>query len=206
MMMEIENISSNISHQMDDEETRIENLLSEKLMMGFVLLEKSCPVCATPLVKHHLPHEEAHTIPESDSVKPVLVPVGSFAQPFKHVQGVPFCVACCSHVITQESEITALERCESLKAKGSILSAMQDASYSTESTSQFESQATPEEQSSNIIDVTGVASQSASQQSDSTKSSSEKEGLHSDEKKEDGDHIHYENQNADEIMAEYSVR
>jgi uncharacterized Zn finger protein (UPF0148 family) len=35
-----------------DEEAHIEQLLNEKLMQGYLLLEKSCPVCATLLVKN----------------------------------------------------------------------------------------------------------------------------------------------------------
>jgi hypothetical protein len=60
----------------------------------------------------------------------------SFDQPFKPVPGVPICVACQSHVITHESEISILEQCDSLKDKGSILVALKDSDdsqYSEES-------------------------------------------------------------------------
>ena len=100
-----------------------EKLLTEKLLNGFVLLEDFCPACSTPLVKN----------PESTTTKDdrqkrkmgeadhFLVPNESFQQPFRPVPGVPVCVVCDSHVITHEDDIDLLERCDSLKDKGSIL-------------------------------------------------------------------------------------
>lgn len=123
MDIEIENINSNISNAMEDEEAHIEQLLSEKLMEGYVLLEKSCPVCSTPLVKNHDGDDEDEE-PVQKEIEPVMIPKGSFTQPFKPVAGVPFCVACSSHVITQEGEISILEKCSSLKGKGGILVAL----------------------------------------------------------------------------------
>lgn len=112
----------------------IENLLSEKLLNGYVLLESSCPVCSTPLVKNN------HMVPKdlvSDGLPTrqiSMVKSESFdKQPFKPVPGVPVCVVCQSHVITQECEISILERTDSLKYKGSILVAMQGSSYGDDS-------------------------------------------------------------------------
>mmetsp|Transcript_4955 Transcript_4955/g.5480 ORF Transcript_4955/g.5480 Transcript_4955/m.5480 type:complete len:363 (-) Transcript_4955:41-1129(-) len=111
-------------------EAKLEHLLSEKLMEGYVLLETSCPVCSTPLVKNH------HMVPKSLSpsaefevgnfAKSVLLPSKSFEQPFRPVEGVPICVSCKSHVITQETEVCILEQCDSLKDKGSIYVALKD--------------------------------------------------------------------------------
>ncbi|KAL3907955.1 MAG: hypothetical protein SGILL_008666 [Bacillariaceae sp.] len=102
------------------DEAKIEELLSEKLMTGYELLDSSCPVCSTPLIKNNNLSEEeisGHSRESSHSGKP-----------FKPVAGVPMCVVCRSHVVTQESEISILERCESLKDKGSILLAIESGS------------------------------------------------------------------------------
>lgn len=110
-------------------EAKIEHLLSEKLMEGYVLLDSSCPVCSTPLVKNN-----NVTTKKNDSntnmTKPVVLSSSSFNKPFKPVDGVPVCVICRSHVVTHESEISILERCDSLKDKGSILLALYSSSSS----------------------------------------------------------------------------
>lgn len=110
-------------------EARLEQLLSEKLMQGYVLMETCCPKCATPLVKnHHMVPKTLGSYSEDDGYvcvdKCVLLPSESFDQPFKPVDGVPMCVACNSHVITQETEIGILEQCDSMKNKGSIYVAL----------------------------------------------------------------------------------
>lgn len=130
-----------------DSEEHIEQLLSEKLMEGYVLLETSCPACSTPLVKNQLEHNDhddddddhhhhktTTAKPSSSSsssasasiviTKPVLVPSTSFVVPFEPVAGVPYCVGCSSHVITKESEITLLENCQLLK-KGDAASILE---------------------------------------------------------------------------------
>jgi hypothetical protein len=203
-----------------DEEAHIEQLLSEKLMEGYLLLEKSCPVCATPLVKNGPEEDEEN---EEGNIKPLMVPSGSFDLPFRPVVGVPFCVSCRSHVITQECEISILERCDSLKAKGSILVALQDSSSAYEGSrgaSGTEMQSVVEEMSLSSEEEADFPISTASRDEPSpielepleshrsSKTGSENqpsERDHVDEKKED-DVDTYENQNADEIMAEYSVR
>jgi hypothetical protein len=223
-------------------------------MEGYVLLEKSCPVCSTPLVKRSGFDDEDDEGMEQ-VLEPIMVPSGSFDQPFKPVEGVPFCVGCSSHVITQECEISILERCDSLKAKGSILVALQDTSfdvsgsqYTTPSAQQQQQQQQQQEkkvvvdpsgtstkdaisQHSHVIDLTEVrekntiaetTAQQSIQKEVVTSFSSKHSGevpqtVYSDEKKEEDpsaydddkkeeDHSSFENQNADEIMAEYSVR
>ena len=175
MAMEIENIDSNISKTMEQDEAKIEQLLSDKLMEGFVLLDKSCPVCSTPLVKKHEGEDED---PVEKEVEPVMIPRGSFTQPFKPIAGVPFCVACTSHVITQECEISVLENCNSLKMKGEILVAL----TGSEGTVTDNKERVPEKQLE-IIDVTKI------EETDST---------YADEKK-DAELV-------DETLTEYSVR
>ncbi|KAG7337904.1 hypothetical protein IV203_022434 [Nitzschia inconspicua] len=108
-------------------ESKIEQLLSEKLMEGYVLLESSCPVCSTPLVKNEISSKDGRK-ESSKMPKPVILSSNSFDKPFKPVDGVPICIVCRSHVVTHESEISILERCDSLKDKGSILLALYDSS------------------------------------------------------------------------------
>lgn len=102
------------------DEEKIELLLSEKLMKGYGLLEASCPECRTPLLKKRS-LKESDRMFENLVVPPVVLPKGSFKKQFKPVEGVPYCVGCTSHVITNEYEISVLERCDALKNKGSLL-------------------------------------------------------------------------------------
>mmetsp|Transcript_24566 Transcript_24566/g.51906 ORF Transcript_24566/g.51906 Transcript_24566/m.51906 type:complete len:1230 (+) Transcript_24566:184-3873(+) len=125
------------SRDMAIKEARLEQLLSEKLMQGYVLMETSCPKCLTPLVKNHqmVPRTlycRSNDYNDTKTIdKCVLLPQKSFEQPFKPVNGVPICVSCNSHVITQESEISILEQCASMKNKGSIYVALENATADT---------------------------------------------------------------------------
>lgn len=126
--------------------TDIESLLSEKLLEGYSLLNTSCPQCVTPLVKRKAP---TMTSPKSNqpvskgtsphmfmsfaSVQPqpaaydtVMDSSGSIEAPFSPVSGVPFCVSCKAHVVTRDADMQALERCNSLKDKGSIIVAIDE--------------------------------------------------------------------------------
>ena len=129
-MMATEQSQLEVKYSGEDED-HIEQLLSDKLMQGYVLLEKSCPSCATPLVKQGVDDDAEGDI--SYNAKPVDIPVlvssQSFDQPFRPIAGVPFCVACQSHVVTEEAEISILERCDSLKHRGSILVALKGDSF-----------------------------------------------------------------------------
>ena len=122
-------------------EEHIEYLLGERLKLGYTLMESSCPACETPLVRmdeavHNAVQKEKQereqqrqeaALEEDGTGKfPMVVPSQSFEQPFAPVVGVPFCVHCVAHVVTGEKDIDALERCDSLKNKGSILVAVQD--------------------------------------------------------------------------------
>ena len=198
--MEIENIDSNLSNVMDNE-AHIEQLLSEKLMEGFVLLEKSCPICATPLVKNQTSDEDEEPVESEKEMEPVMIPSGSFTQPFKPVEGVPFCVSCNSHVITQESEIGILEKSDCLKGKGGILVAL-----SRNDNAQPESPTSPEDEPENQVEHPEDKAVSISETEvndvheiiDVTKIE-DSVSVHADEKKEDDV--------PDEAMlTEYSVR
>lgn len=144
---------------MDD--SQIEQLLSEKLIAGYVLMEATCPKCAVPLVKSHnsVPKTLGSSSFDGDDKKVVvdqvvLVPSGSFEQPFKPVNGVPMCVACDSHVITQQTELAILEECDSLKDKGSIyvaLDAMTEPSTATQIMPEIEEEKKEEEPAPQVV-------------------------------------------------------
>lgn len=129
-------------------------MLSEKLLDGYVLLETSCPACATPLVRnnHMVPKNLTSDNHGGSRQEPTLVPGGSFDQPFRPVPGVPVCVVCRSHVITQECEISILERCDSLKDKGSILVALNTSTYGDDSQYTDESEEKKEEENPSYVD------------------------------------------------------
>ena len=107
----------------------VERLLSERLVQGYVLLEKACPACATPLIKqdvassapildkYALPHSRSSHSSSSNSS------TGSSRQQ-NPVPGIAYCVQCRAHVVTRASEVEFLER---KQRKGQIL--VDDASY-----------------------------------------------------------------------------
>ena len=201
--MDIENINSNISNPAMQDDEHIEQLLSEKLMEGYVLLEKSCPVCCTPLVKDNGDEEDDPVYKEID---PVMIPKGSFIQPFVPVQGVPLCVACTSHVVTQDNEVNILAKCGSLKAKGGVLVAA--------TPPEKEPVPVAPEKEPVIIDVTEYEETLGEptyteekkeetcieERKEQTSTEEKKEEAYSEEKKEEDDGV------VDETMLDYSVR
>eukprot|EP00522_Entomoneis_paludosa_P012336 CAMPEP_0172453996 /NCGR_PEP_ID=MMETSP1065-20121228/11110_1 /TAXON_ID=265537 /ORGANISM="Amphiprora paludosa, Strain CCMP125" /LENGTH=1418 /DNA_ID=CAMNT_0013206253 /DNA_START=72 /DNA_END=4328 /DNA_ORIENTATION=- len=76
------------------DEDRIEELLSEKLMQGFLLLERACPRCVTPLVKQEQAIRDIKKRQDINSPIP----------------GVPFCVSCRAHIMTDERDIVRLQK------------------------------------------------------------------------------------------------
>jgi hypothetical protein len=119
-------------------EEHIEDLLSEKLLEGYQLIEKSCPECATPLIKmENNPQEVDGNLLNT----PVLIPNRNPEKPFDAVAGVPLCVACNSHVVTQECEMNILERHET--SNGSVADRPDPA---------------PKSKDAPVIDLTAVAS------------------------------------------------
>jgi hypothetical protein len=217
-------LSSPTSLDTADEEARVEALLSDKLMDGYVLLEVSCPACATPLVKNDMNIaddddgiQNHHSHNSNNHMEPVIVPSQSFEQPFSPVNGVPFCVACQSHVVTDESDISLLEKCDSLKHKGSILVALNgETSYTTTDPTMVGASHSSEDE---VLPsgLSAIASEDSAgglyEKNDSVESG------YADEKKEDEplstapsatsmEHSYQamELTAADDIMAEYSVR
>ena len=90
------------------QEEEIEIMLSDRLVEGCVLLDKSCPACVTPLLK------------QIDALEPDLSGDNSLKKGKSHessksnksltpIDGVPFCVACQAHVVTSMDEIDKVE-------------------------------------------------------------------------------------------------
>jgi hypothetical protein len=115
----------------DDE---VEHLLSERLLDGFLLMERSCPSCTTPLVKQ--PMNDAGSQPwtpkESKKAISIIQKIQSQESPMSctttprqapaPVPGVPFCVNCKAHVVTHESEIQHLDsEHKTMRHQGKIL-------------------------------------------------------------------------------------
>jgi hypothetical protein len=114
----------------------VEQLLSERLLQGFLLLERSCPACTTPLVKQHayLKYPGSRVSPKSPSriakiqkmysreESNLSMSCNSAPRPPAPIAGVPFCVNCKAHVVTHESEIQFLDtEHNTLKHQGKIL-------------------------------------------------------------------------------------
>ena len=208
------------SPMLNDDDAEIERLLSEKLLEGYTLMERICPSCATPLVKN----KNNHAMEESkqkQNVEAFVVPSKSFEQPFQPVLGVPFCVSCQAHVVTEESEISVLERCDSLKMKGQILVALNSITE-TETPSEItgvekeveEGQRQEEGKSKSKFGYDFLCGPEAVSTKEE-KHDGQPHHEHSDEKKDDYEPPHVgnadaqpsiEDQSADDLMAEYSVR
>jgi len=122
---------------------QMEELLSEKLLEGYTLLDTACPRCVTPLVMKKAPipslspkRSQSCTSPHMSVsfVNVQLQPSGStmaassssFDQPIAPVPDVPYCVSCTAHVVTKESDITALEKSTGMKNRGSIIVAIDE--------------------------------------------------------------------------------
>jgi hypothetical protein len=113
------------------DEDRIEQLLSERLLQGFTLLEdQACPVCSTPLILQEPSSGDEDTCTETDeilssttSANRVNTTMHSQIQP---ISGVPFCVACPAHVITEEVHVKFIEQHQEDvdKLRGTILVAL----------------------------------------------------------------------------------
>jgi len=118
----------NSSDDFEEEDERVERLLSEKLVEGYLLLDNACPVCATPLIKEQQQAKQQVEVEEhSKSPKQFMnTSSRSFDKPLSPILGVPFCVCCQSHVITEADQVRMLEQSSTgaLKGKGSVLIAM----------------------------------------------------------------------------------
>lgn len=125
-------------------EEEVERLLSEKLVDGFLLLEKACPACVTPLVKrdaawsprfpigYHPQQQQqppgATNFESSKSYDNLTYGAGldsvAYESPIQPIAGVPFCVSCQAHVVTSTEEVVVLESADHLKVRGTIMVAM----------------------------------------------------------------------------------
>ena len=89
-------------------EADIEELISEHLVDGCVLMDKSCPACVTPLLKHvdELPGDATD---DASLRRGKSRETSKSAQSLTPIDGVPFCVACQAHVVTSSDEIEKVE-------------------------------------------------------------------------------------------------
>lgn len=136
--------STGSDSQIGDKE--VEELLSEKLLEGYTLLNTACPRCVTPLVKRKnsaLSPKRLHASSSRPSspyvsmsyvavqLQPSNVASGSFDVQKQHntftpVNNVPICVSCQAHVVTCQADIATLESANSMKDHGSIIVAMEE--------------------------------------------------------------------------------
>jgi hypothetical protein len=133
----------------DEEEQLVEQKLSEKLMDGFLLLEKACPCCATPLVKQEesadlsiLLQQHAVSNAETKSYQKSSDASASSRSTQQQLQatvtpiaGIPFCVTCQAHIVTNEVEAVALqERYAGKTVQGKIMVAVSNSPSSLPTT------------------------------------------------------------------------
>ncbi len=195
MVLSVEEATSDGNDIPSEEE--IEQMLSEKLMEGYTLLESCCPVCTTPLIKNAVKGNEDGN--KTAQVKhPVLLSSDSFEKPFKPVDGVPICVVCQAHVVTSESDISILERCESLKDKGSILMALNESSSDVE-----ESYEEEDEDDDNVVVISVESMEKDGEENIFEVSSTPKSGDPRAPIFVEEDHDEDE---VSDVMTEYSVR
>ena len=90
------------------QENEIEELLSDRLVDGCVLMDRSCPACVTPLLKQV---DELVPYPGDDASlkRGKSRDTTKSNQSLTPIEGVPFCVACQAHVVTSSDEIDKVE-------------------------------------------------------------------------------------------------
>lgn len=104
-----------------DELDQVERLLRERLVQGYCLLERSCPACTTPLVRQPLhPAPTLHPNGQCDGADDSGGDIAAIASAYSGssdgsrqtapiVAGVPYCVKCSAHVVSQAAEIDLLD-------------------------------------------------------------------------------------------------
>lgn len=123
----IEQKLEDLPKTMPDEDV-VEDLLSTKLMNGFMLIDKPCPKCLIPLVKKPCNQGNVNISTSSISSKSSSG-IGDFetkvvdhldiVQIPKPIKGIPFCVICESYVLTCHAESQWLERLHAMQILGS---------------------------------------------------------------------------------------
>lgn len=127
----------------------VEELLSEKLLEGYSLLDTACPKCVTPLVtkmgtsmslsprKKALcmntsgPHMSVSYVnvqlqPSSSDFGAAPSSFDAQQRPLEPIPNVPYCVSCQAHVVTKEADLQTLESANAMKDRGSIIVAMSE--------------------------------------------------------------------------------
>jgi hypothetical protein len=109
------------------DEDEVEELLSNKLMNGFMLIDKPCPKCMIPLVKKPCTQGDVNISTSSISSKSSsgagefetrIVTNLSLEQIPKPVKGIPYCVICENYVLTCPAESKWLERLHAMEILG----------------------------------------------------------------------------------------
>jgi hypothetical protein len=169
----------------------VEHLLSERLLDGFLLLERSCPACSTPLVKEPLDLKDnnggQNPLSPNSSKKAIsiihqihtqesAISCSDTPRAPSPIAGVPFCVNCKAHVVTQESEIQYLDTehntMKNLSHQGKILldllrlspsphPDMYETTTMTSTSTHFQAEALRQRQRNNIGNSTTVSIRSA---------------------------------------------
>ena len=89
----------------DNDEADIDNKLMDMLVKGLVLQTTCCPTCETPLVKMMMylkgQRPDIRGVRSAESI--------DLDKPDEPIFGVPFCVSCTAHVVTEKAERRILE-------------------------------------------------------------------------------------------------
>ena len=108
----------------EPDEEIVEDLLSAKLMNGFMLIDKPCPRCLIPLVKKPYIHDANSQASSSISSRDKdfgafqIVSNETIHEVAKPIKGVPYCVLCDSYVLTNHNETRVLERLQAIQILG----------------------------------------------------------------------------------------
>jgi len=98
----------------------MEELLFEHLMKGSRLLEKRCPACHNQLLKKGVTPvlfspSSVHGNSSFESCSSVVDEENE--QPWEPIEGLPFCLTCEAHVVTNEFELSFASEMLSSKSK-----------------------------------------------------------------------------------------
>eukprot|EP00977_Amphora_coffeiformis_P014335 scaffold3973_cov161-Amphora_coffeaeformis.AAC.4 len=105
------------------QEEEVEIMLSDRLVEGCVLMEKSCPACVTPLLKQMDGLLEPDQLGDNSLKRGKSHETSKSNQTLTPINGVPFCVACQAHVVTSPDEIQKVEE-QKQSLKDMVLTAL----------------------------------------------------------------------------------